>query len=493
MIGRLRFADFCPALAAILLGLALAFQGDAPARVATPLDNRLAIEAGCVPGGTHTLAAGVTTVDTSPKLSSRSTLQGDVKGSTLRSASSGPTLNIYAEGLGYTQTDHVNTPMQVGDWVYRFQFGAWWSAGKSNLLLCQVTRILPNGTYQTNPPPHPKHDAILRFKRAYPCGEPREGADSVTLTVAADGLSVGQLVFVTNGPADADAARGEHRRIVSIADRTVTLDRPLRQSYGPAVVAWIEPPENVTVRNLRVESLPNGNPVRWAAQFKGHVGLRLENVSFDGMTDLVTCGDAVVSGFSGPALQINTTVGARVERSRLGALYLEESASDITVTDCELGVGRHPDANIVTAWFHCSRVSLHRCRLIGAGRDQWPPPAAIHMQGKDMSVIDCEVVATRPNSWSYLGGEGLMVRGLRSDAPVQLMGSSKRASVHGVRSPYVELVGGTPADGNTIVDASKVVTAVGWQAVACQAWTANQPGATAPQAPKAEPKRAAKQ
>lgn len=450
-----------------LVAVVLAAIGQTPTAPTNPTANRIALDAALSQGGTATLPAGVVPVDRPPTLTSGSTLRGDPKGSTLIVTGWAPTLKVAAAGLGYAEVGHVDTPMQIGDWVYRYLFD-WQYAGTVRPQLCRVTAMSSRTTYTTVPPPHPQHNAILRFRKAWPCGQPKEGDTSVSLSdVPAVGLVAGMSVYVTDGPSVADAARGEHRRIVRVAGNTVTLDRPLRLNYGPAVLADIAAIEGATIQDCTIDAPANGNPVTWAAMFKGCVGLKVNRVRFTGAADLVACGDAVVSDCSGPALQLNTTVGCRVERCRFGALYCEEATSDVDVVDCEFGgPQRHPDANCVTGHFHCDRLRFYRCRVVGAGRAQWPPPGAFSLSGRDIRLIDCEVTASRGGA-SGVQGDGLTIRGLTSDAALFVYQPTQRASLAQIRGSYVELVDGTAG---VAVDVAKIKAGTGWQQVACEAW-----------------------
>jgi hypothetical protein len=472
MTGRLRHAAVLTAFA-VLNALCWSLPGAKPGYAhapPTPQQNREAIERDCANGGTCTLPAGVTVVDSPPVLSSRCTLQGDpAKGSTLSVVSGGLTINALASGLGYTEAGHVAQPVAVGEWLYRFKYDAYVIPGSPAPLLCRVVKVASDG-YQTSPAPDPRHDAVLRFGRAWPVGQPKEGDTVLALAnVPATGLSAGMAIYVCDGPSVANASRGEHRRIVSVSGNRATLDRPLRQAYGNAVIASVGTLENVTVRNVVVAAPATGALVGWSAQFKGASGLRLERCHFAGICDVVSSGGAVVSECSGPALQFNTSVGCRVERCSFGAFYAEEAAGDIDVVDCEFGVGRAEPQNCCTGWFACERLRFTRCRVVGAGRAQWPPPSAFHLHGREMSVIDCETCAHRGGS-TYLGGDGLTVRGLRSDAGV-FVTSGKGASISHVRGPHVEFYDGS---GGVAVDVAKLwpVAGQGWQQIACEPWSA---------------------
>lgn len=430
------------------------------ATVAMAKQNREAIEAQLANGGTCFLPAGTVAVDGSPALATGCTLAGNPRGTTLLNVGPGPTVKTFAPGLGYTRLDDITGPVEEGDWLYRFPYG------KAKPQLCRVVHA-GGGVVLTEPRGDP-NDSFLRFRKAWPCGVPKERTDTVTLSVPTDGLVVGQWVFVTDGPSVQDAARGEHRRVIGVEGSTVRLDRRLRQSYGPAVLAWIETLENVTVRDLRIEAQPNGQLVTWAAGFKGCIGLRLERCTFAGACDVITCGDSFVTDCSGPALQLNTTVGCRIERCRFGALYCEEATSDIDVTDCEFGAGRAEPQNCVTGYFACERLRFRNTRVVGAGRAEWPPPSAFNLSGRDITLVDTEVTASR-GGWTLLGGDGLVVRGFRTDGPFQIP-KARRASLSQVRGPYIELVPGRADDGNVVVDASRVKVGVGWQAVAVEEW-----------------------
>lgn len=484
MIDRAIRAGYVGLLAGVAFAVAALTSGppSVAAKAATPKDSRLAIEAGLATAGSYTLPAGTTAVDQPPRIGSRCTLQGDPKsGSTLTIAAAPPTINAVAPGIGYASPADISGVMQPGDWVYRYTFDWYLDPTAPKPLLCQVAKVAPDGSYATSPASHPRHNAVLRFRRAVPCGQPKEGDSAVSLSnVPTAWVVAGLPVYVTDGPSVADAAKGEHRRIVSVSGNTVRLDRPLRQSYGLAVLAWIEPIEGATVRDLTIDAPSHGAGVVWAAQFKGHTGLRIENVVFRGQVDLTTCGDAVVNNVTAPALNVNTTTGLVVERCRIGAFYLEEACLDVDAVGCEFGPGRHEAQNCVTGWFACERLRFTRCRVVGAGRAQWPPPSAFHLHGRGMEVVDCEVASSQGGS-SYLGGDGLTVRGLRSDGGVFVVGAAG-ASVAHARTPYLDL-----GDGSGVaVDCAKVRVGTGWQQVACEAWAARGVQAQRAPAPKAE-------
>jgi hypothetical protein len=456
------------ALAALLAAAALA------AAPPTPQQTREAIEARLRGGGTCVLDAGVVLVDRPPALPSRSVLAGSPQGSTLATAAGGPTLGSAAAGLGYTAAADVAGPVRAGEWLYRFKFD-WQYEGRVRPALCRVTKA-DGDAFATDPPGDPEQTCVLRFRQAWPCGSPREGDAAVTLAPPPAGAlpapRPGQLVFVSDGPAVADASRGEHRRVAAVSGATVRLDRPLRQSYGPAVLAAVEAVEGATVRDLTVDARPNGNPVAWSAMFKGHAGLALENVTFAGACDVVASGDVTLTNCAGPALQLNTSRGVRVDRCRFGALYCEEATGDVDCLDCEFGGAlRQEDANCVKGDFACERLRFHRCRVVGAGRAQWPPPAAFSLAGREMTLVDCEVTASR-GGWSLFSGEGLVVRGFRTDGAFQVS-KARGASLAQVRGPYVELVDGGAGDGNVAADCARVKAGAGWQALGCATWSPN--------------------
>ncbi len=472
MTDRIRLAAAALVAAALVALASLAGADGTTAPAATATENRAAIEAALRDGGTATLPAGITVVDRAPLITSGAKLIGDARGSTLRGLSSSPVLLGMAGGMGYTAVTDVAGPVQVGDWMFRFQFGQWNARPRSTI--CRVTAV--NATGMVTEPKGQPTDCFLRFRKAWPCGQPKEGDSSVTLAEKSTTILVGQWMYVTDGPS-ADAGRGEYRRVVGVEGAVIRLNQPLRMSYGPALLAWTEPLVDVVVKGVRFENAPNANPVAWTGMFKGTVGLRLIDCDFGGANayggavDVISSSGAVIEGCTGGPLQLNTATDIRVERCRLPCLYAEEECQDVLVRDCVFGPGHHPAQNAFTAAFRCRRFAAERVRIETAGRAEWPPPGAFAVSGSSMSFVDCEVAASRGGASSF-GGDGLVVRGLRSDGGVYVYAPTRGASLAQIRAPYLELVAGGASDANVAVDCAAVVVGQGWQAVACREWRA---------------------
>lgn len=440
--------------------------------------NREAIEAQLADGGRCELPAGVVAVDAPPRFTSGCTLIGHRDGSVLRNLGPGPAIKAMAPGLGYTAAEDIAGPVQVGDWVFRYPYGKW--DRKPRSVLCRVVRVEPD--VQTEPAGE-AGDSFVRFRRAWPCGRPAEGADTVTLSVPPEGITPGQWVYVTDGPS-ADACRGEFRRVVGADGPSVRLDAPLRMGYGPAALTWVEPLVGVTVRDVKVEAQPNTQLVPWTCLFKGTVNLRLERCEFNGLCDVITSSGTVIADCRNGPIHLNTATECRIERCRHMYLYAEEETQDVAARDCVFGHNRPAGQNCVTAHYRCRRFRFHDCRIIGAGSKTWPPPSAFNLFADDSILVDTEV-ADSIGGWTLLGGERLVVRGFRTDGAFQVL-KARGASLAQIRGPFVELVAGRADDGNRIVDANNVMVGLGWQAFGVGEWKKAQ------SAPKSVPKETPK-
>lgn len=469
LVSTARFTVIPIALASAFLAVAFStgqphatriWAGDATLPMARR--NRETIEAQLADGGRCELPAGVVAVDAPPTFTSGCELIGHRSGSVLRNMGQGPVIKAMAPGLGYTTTQDITGPVEVGEWMFRYPYGK--HEQKPRSVLCRVVQIEPS--LQTDPAGE-SGDSLLRFRRAWPCGTPAEGADKVTLSAPADGIKVGQWMYVTDGPS-ADAARGEFRRIASIEGMVVRFNEPLRMSYGPAALAWVEPLVGVTLRNVTVEVQPNEHVVPWGCMFKGTVGLRIERCDFGGACDVITSSGAVIEDCRGGPLQLNTTTDSRIERCRQACFYAEEECQDIGLRDCVFGHGRAAIQNCITAYFRCRRLHFRNCRIVGAGSTKWPPPSAFNVHANDSTVVDAEVTGSI-GGWSLFGGSGLLIRGFRTDGPLQIL-KTRDSSVSQIHGPYVELVPGKADDGNRIVDATNVRVGTGWQAFAVSEW-----------------------
>lgn len=476
----------CSIIGGVVLMVVSFALPDAPAKVATPRDNRLAIESALQAGGVYTLPAGVTTVDQAPKLTTGCTLAGDPKaGSTLKSLQNAPALAGFAPGMGYASVSDISGPVQVGEWMFRFKFGQW--DAKPRSILCRVTAVTGNG-FITNPRGDPG-DSFLRFRKAWPCGSPQEGQSGITLLVPSDGMTVGQWMYVTDGPS-ADAGRGEYRKVVAIDSTRITLDAPLKMSYGPAVLAWTEPLVGITVRDLRAESASSNQVANWVAAFKGTVNLKIERCDFGGMADVISSSGAVLSNLTGGAVQFNTSTDCRVQDSRVGSIYCEEESQDITVERCLIGHGRYLPQNCVTAFFRVRRLTFRDCRIVGAGSTTWPPPSAFNLHADDSQIVDCEV-ANSVGAWTYFGGDRLTIHRFRSDGGVDFTGGAGISAAH-LRGAYYQFRD-TTNKGNVILDAVNVRPGrTGWGESLVTDWKAPQQAAGAAHpwtVPPAEAKR----
>lgn len=418
-------------------------------------------------GGTCQLPPATIPVAGPPKLTSGCRLVGHEGRTVLRNTVGGPALNSFADGLGYTEIGHIVRPLEVDEYLYWFRYDGYWGPFGQCATLARVTSVV-NGRPVTSPPmDREKHTAVLRFKKAWPCGTPAAGNQFVTLSPPDAPPAIGMTVFVTDGPSIANAGRGEFRKVAAVEGAKIWLDSPLRMNYGAAVLADINVIENVTVEGVRVESMPNDEHYTWTAIFKGHVGLKIQGVSFNGRSDIITSRDAVVQGCYDTPLQFNTATDCHVRGCRLPSFYAEEACRDIFVSDTTFGpvVGN----NVITGYFAVEALKFFRVTVVGAGNLVYGWPAsAFNLDGPDMTLRDI-TVAGSTGGGSYIGGNRLLIDGYNADSTLDVTSGSGAAISH-VRSPYAHFRPNNAA--GVLFDVENLAGGEGWTKIACVNWQA---------------------
>jgi hypothetical protein len=133
----------------------------------------------------------------------------------------------------------------------------------------------------TAPPPTAGPHESMKWMAATRSRTWRRGAARVRPLVSpadARDYPAGRSVYVTSGPSVANAAVGEHRRVLGVDPATgrVTLDRAVTRGYTDATLALVDPVANLTIRRLTLAqpAEPRANPL--FVQFCH--GLRLASV-----------------------------------------------------------------------------------------------------------------------------------------------------------------------------------------------------------------------
>lgn len=461
--------------------------GDVPADVASR--NTLAINAAVLARPENVLPPGLVRVNPAPTIRPGTRLYGDAdQGTEIQNVQAYPALAGFAPGFGYTSPYDLNAslyPIKTGEYWYAFVFGDWNATPRSRIVT--VVAVTPDGKYETKPPLKP-NEAVTRFKRLWPAEPAAEGADRVRLRVPSDGITEGMYLWFTNGPC-ADAADGCYRRVVRVermegptGATALHLDKPLSLALGStAGVADTAPLAGCTFDSLRVSAAPNGNLVPWVASFKGCVDLRLHALEPTGALDVISCTDVSLSGLRGGPVQFNTASGVEMTGCHSSNVYAEEACMDVTLRSCLLGRNRPDPANVVTVWFRVRRFTFDGVTVVGAGREQWPPPAAFMVFGDDMAFrfIVCK---ENRGAWTIIGGKNLSVLDWKTDGGWEVHGSQcVNASLNHVRGPYQQILSADPKLLNRMMDVENYneALATGWTATGCTKWV--PPGA-APEA-----------
>lgn len=371
---------------------------------------------------------------------------GGVGSTTIIAPPSGPAIEAFSAGLGYTSEADIDYKLVPGDWVYWYRYNGYNDSIGQMSQLSQVKSINPLVTY---PPKQDVHSAIKVYRRAVPITSASSDSSVVLIQNRPDWIVPGLKVFLTDGPSIANESNGEWRTIASIGDGYVRLDASPEGSYFNPVIADIEPIENLEIRNVRFVGHPQNT-----AGFKGILNAVFENVDFSGIWYTTVSSHLYFSGCGGNLL-INSSADVFIQSDKLGhrfsAISGEEGTRRVTVSNCDVGtpgyLGIHWDANT-----KCKQLFLHNCVVRGG----------VHGVGPDCVLQNVELVGS---DYSYVGGDRLSLCQVNSKTGL-IVTEGLDCFLNSVRSPYLELRDGS--EGSAVgVSSGMLVPSTRWRLVAC--------------------------
>jgi hypothetical protein len=448
----------------------------------TARGNRETIENALLGGNVCQLPAGVIHLDRALLLGpqhSGGTLQGTGPTTVLRNSFSAGvgengTLQAGGTGIAYYQSaaivgnayvldptvpgtplpwDHPSNQSELltpGAVVYQFAFDSYLSQTppprKRSVVVSfdRATRRLV-----TAPPPTPGLTS-LKWMAGRPVADVKEGDRTVRLLVPLDTAAypAGRSVYVTSGPSIANAAVGEHRRVLGVDPATgrVTLDRAVTRGYTDAALALVEPVANLTVRRLTLAqpAEPRANPL--FLQFC--VGLRLDHVysKEEKATTccLANCGDAELKDCEVNGLMLNLGHDTTVDGGVYTQIYGEEASTTTKLSNLTIKANTVQPANGVTWHVGCDRLTLSRVRIEGFGTvvPGSGGSNAFNLGGRGLQMWDVSVNQINGVGSGYLGGDDGTVLRLTSNTPLTIQ-AGKGWRVVDSSSPGWDLRAGT--------------------------------------------------
>lgn len=408
--------------------------------------NRQELEARLAAGGVLDVPAGRYSLDRAVRLAPRHA------GGRLRGAGAGrtalangftqspywdnQTLSALGAGLGYelaadgnpwsltkdpasvTVADPTNFPL--GRVAYFWAWDGYLTPEGTRAVRRQVVAV--DGDRVAFNSPIPAGLNALKLVGGWAAGAVAEG-ESVVLA-SGHGLSLGDLVFLTDGPALANEAVGEYRTVAGTKGDGVALDRPPRRSYAHPTLCPID-----AVRGLAFEGVTLDQPAHGQAEcasFKYAFGLTLRGVHAPGNVALTGCAAVTVEGCRFGRLSLNSCHDVRVRDCHFGDVYLEEACFDCTFDG--VTVGPAPVNGVYTA-VGCERLTFRRTTVYGAG--VYP----VALDGRELVL---EGIDSHGPGQCFVGGARSRVSGWRSAGPL-VMHAGREQLVLGVHAPAVYL------------------------------------------------------
>jgi hypothetical protein len=318
--------------------------------------------------------------------------------------------------------------------------------------------------------PQPGLTAI-KWMAGHPVRDVAEGDRFVTLGATGDALAAqaadyppGRAVYVTGGPSVANAAVGEHRRVLAADAATgrVTLDHPLTRSYADATLALVAPVANLTVRRLTVAQ--PANPAANPFYISFATGLKMDRIYSPDPASLgcclVNCGDALLTNCQLNSLVLNIGHDTVVDGGVLGQVYGEEASTTTTVRNLTIRANPQQPSDGVKWYVGSDRLTLSRVRIEGFGT---PIPGSgssvgFNIDGREPTLTDVTVRMINGVGAGYLAGDEGTVRRMASNTGVIIQGG-KGWRVIDSQAPGWELRAGT---GGTAVNTPAARPVPGW-------------------------------
>lgn len=268
-------------------------------------------------------------------------------------------------------------------------------------------------------PVDPRANVLKWFTSAAPIADVQEGSASVTVTRGQ--WQAGQSVLVTSGPEIANEAKGELRRIVTVAGQTVTLDRPLRRGYTLAALARVTPVENVTLRDLTIELPVNKQSESLYASLCRN--WRIDHCRIGrcalGNGDSIYFSDCDIGWVQVAASSHDITF----RDCRIQFIGFEEGTHDCEITGCRIGPVT-ANMNCVSIRAQCERITVRDSSLLGGNAFTC---SQILM---DTPARECVFSGLRMSGRSpcWLKGDFCRLTGILSDGDISLTGSNPTRS-----------------------------------------------------------------
>lgn len=457
---------FCVLLLALLSAQPAAPVADKivpdKADIDTARKNRQLIEESLKGGRVCQLPAGLIHLDRSLILGpqhSGATLQGRGPATILRNSFSAAnaennTLTVAGTGIAYYQSadvvdgeyvlhptipgtglpwDHWSNQTELltpGNVVYLFAFDSYLSANPPPRKRAVVKSFDPATRRLVTEPRAVPGLTSLKWMAGRPIRDVKEEERVVNLTTAADAAlyPAGRSVYVTSGPALANAALGEHRRVLAADPQTgvVTLDRAVTRGYEDATLACVNPVSNVTLSRLALAqpAHPAANPL--FAQFC--TGLTLDRVTatdpLSTSCSVVNCGTVTAKDCDWNALHLNINHDVVIDGGLLAQVYGEEGATTTTLRNLTIRANPRQPGNGVIWHVGSDRLKLERVRIDGFGTkiEGSGNSVAFMASGRGLNFTDVTVTMANGVGAGYVDSQGGMIRRLASNTGLTLTG-----------------------------------------------------------------------
>lgn len=350
----------------------------------------------------------------------------------------------------------VEVNYQIGGLVFTWKWDGYADGGQ-NRTRVRSHRITgkAGGRLTLDSAPDPEANAINWTVLGVRIAPVQEKAVKVTCTEKLDyEWKADKLVRVTGGPTVANEMVGEFRRIVSIANGVIELDRPLRQSYGTsASLLLASPVSDACVSDLTIKAPPH--PQGAATYFSSVHGLTLERVRVEGDFQITLSSNVRISNCrSTGSICLNGTHDADVNECRCRHAYCEELVFDATFRNTFISMPLY-GGFVSNDWARSERISLLNVVIEGA------IDTPVWISGRECLLDNVRVQGSRNTVDyinSYLGGDDFQVRGFRSDLPL-VMRTGLRVSLLSVRPTlYLGWANGEPPPVGSAVSCPSINT-----------------------------------
>lgn len=249
--------------------------------------------------------------------------------------------------------------------------------------------------------------------------------EGVLKTIEAHPFKVGEIVFVTSGPEQADETDGVYRKVIRVEPNVVVLDKRLDHGYHPlkTIISRFNCNNKITLDGFTIAASARSDTT--SAFFKYCYEVNFLNMRIESSISLAGCGKVRFVNCDIDALALNSCQDVEIVDSRFLHISAEEACFDVRARRFRLGAPEYKYTGLRIDPATFSRgFDLRDGTVEGIGDIDYTgwPSMPFFVGGNDHKFTNIDFKYSYPGCASYVSGDNIKMWNVNSDHSFVLTG-----------------------------------------------------------------------